>query len=259
MRYHIDTIPVWEAMEQHSECPLCALRRKTERLLVERSLGASVMSPDTRVRVNEAGFCAQHQVMMFNFPGGNKLGQGLMMLSHLQTLRPKAAKALQAGARVDGRGRNPFAALMQDRNTARPDGGSGLGQLIAGCVICEELESQSRRQTASLLHLWKTEPAFQRAFLASKGLCLPHTDAALGMAGELLSGEKLDGFVKAAGQLLEASLQRLEEELAWFTQKFDYRNAQQPWGDSRDALERAASKLRGWCLGNEPMQDETRA
>ena len=30
MRYHIDTIPVWDAMKLEGECPLCALRRKLE-------------------------------------------------------------------------------------------------------------------------------------------------------------------------------------------------------------------------------------
>jgi len=56
MKYHIDTIPIWDALHTNSECPLCALRRKTERLLIARNLGAAVMSPDTRLKVNEKGF-----------------------------------------------------------------------------------------------------------------------------------------------------------------------------------------------------------
>ena len=31
MRYHIDTIPVWDAMKLDGECLLCALRRKEKR------------------------------------------------------------------------------------------------------------------------------------------------------------------------------------------------------------------------------------
>ena len=30
MRYHIDTIPLWDAMKLDGECLLCALERKTE-------------------------------------------------------------------------------------------------------------------------------------------------------------------------------------------------------------------------------------
>ena len=55
---------------------------------------------------------------------------------------------------------------------------------------------------------------------------------------------------------LQHNLQRLEKELNWYTQKFDYRNQDAPWGDSKDALERTVNKLRGWCLGPEPMEDD---
>ena len=48
MKYHIDTIPVWDAMKLDGECLLCALERKTELGEADRYLGASVMEPDTR-------------------------------------------------------------------------------------------------------------------------------------------------------------------------------------------------------------------
>ena len=45
MRYHIDTIPVWDAVKTGGECPLCILRRQAERTDVDRFLGGSVMEP----------------------------------------------------------------------------------------------------------------------------------------------------------------------------------------------------------------------
>ena len=53
MRYYIDTIPVWDAMKLDGECLMCALERKTELGEAERYLGASVMEPDVRIKVNE--------------------------------------------------------------------------------------------------------------------------------------------------------------------------------------------------------------
>lgn len=253
MRYHIDTIPIWDAMKTDSECPLCALRRKTERLLVDRSLGASVMSPDTRIKVNERGFCARHQAMMFDFPGGNRLGHGLMMLSHLQALRPKvekAAKAASAGSAAGG-----LARLFKAGKAEAATGDSPLDALCSTCLLCEEMQQQSERQAASLLHLWKTEQAFRDAFAASKGLCVPDTARCLSMAEEMLGGDSLVSFRETAARLLNDNLKRLEEELEWFTLKFDYRNADKPWNKSRDALERTVNKLRGWTLGPEPMED----
>ena len=84
MRYHIDTIPVWDALKLDGECLLCALERKTELGEAERYLGASVMEPDTRVQVNDKGFCRRHHAMLFGM--SNRLGHALMLESHLITI-----------------------------------------------------------------------------------------------------------------------------------------------------------------------------
>ena len=40
----------------------------------------------------------------------------------------------------------------------------------------------------------------------------------------------------------------LEKEIEWFTLKFDHKNADKPWGTSKDSLERTILKLRGKCI-----------
>ena len=52
MQYHLETIPVWEAMEKESNCPLCALYRKCEENEIDRSLGGSVKEPDAKTAVD---------------------------------------------------------------------------------------------------------------------------------------------------------------------------------------------------------------
>ena len=83
------------------------------------------------------------------------------------------------------------------------------------------------------------------------------TGTLLALSGEVLSGQQKEEFCRQAAKLLQENLERLEEELNWFTRKFDYRNAEAPWGNSRDALERTANKLRGWCIGKDPGLNET--
>ena len=71
---------------------------------MERCLGAAVMSSEERSRVNQSGFCRRHQQMLYANAQGNRLGHALMMLSHLQTLLPKADKALAAAvAQANGK------------------------------------------------------------------------------------------------------------------------------------------------------------
>ena len=85
MRYHIDTIPVWDAAKIDGECLLCALQRRVELQQIEYSLGASVMEPDVRIQVNQKGFCQHHQRMLFK--GDNRLGHALMLESHLTEIQ----------------------------------------------------------------------------------------------------------------------------------------------------------------------------
>ena len=87
MQYHLDTIPVWEAMEQSTACPLCALYRRVEASEIERSLGGSVMEPDARIRVNEKGICARHHGQLFAMQ--NRLGHALLVDSHTKELLKK--------------------------------------------------------------------------------------------------------------------------------------------------------------------------
>jgi hypothetical protein len=96
-----------------------------------------------------------------------------------------------------------------------------------------------------VLHLYKTDVEFRRVLEGGKGLCLPHYQQLSRMAGEELGGEKGQAFQKMLYELQRRNMERVEKELEWFTLKFDYRNADKPWGESKDAPERAILKLRG--------------
>jgi len=43
-----------------------------------------------------------------------------------------------------------------------------------------------------------------------------------------------------------SNLKRIQEEVNWFTLKFDYRNNDAPWGNSKDAIPRSIQKLAGF-------------
>ena len=98
MKYHIDTIPVWDAMKLEGECLMCALERRTELGEAERYLGASVMEPDVRIRVNSRGFCRKHHAMLFTM--SNRLGHALMLESHMIENRERLEKSWKALAQA---------------------------------------------------------------------------------------------------------------------------------------------------------------
>ena len=254
MRYHIDTIPVWDAVKLGTECPLCALRRREEQGQVERFLGGSVMEPDTRIQVNEKGFCARHHVLLY--AQQNRLGHALMTHTHLKETDKRLEKILADA--VQGAQAAAGAPLM--KRAFGKDGGKEavqaaaekLEQLTNSCILCDRLQDSMERYAYTLLHLFSNDSAFRKAFEASRGVCLKDAALLLRMAPEALNAKQQAEFTEVLQRLIMENMHRLEDELEWFTLKFDYRNADKPWNNSRDALERAVTKLRGWCVGAEP-------
>lgn len=254
LRYHIDTIPVWDAVKLQGECPLCALRRRNELIDVDRFLGGSVMEPDTRIQVNAKGFCPRHQVLLY--AQKNRLSHALMMHTHLKETMEKMQPILNSALSAAQKSADtPALKRMMGKSAGKADlkqAAQDLRALSGGCILCDSIEENTRRYAYTLLHLYKTDASFRKAFAQSRGVCLPDMALLMEMAEEALSGQVLADFIGDLCNTVEKSLEKMEGDIEGFTLKFDYRNQDKPWGDSKDALERTVNKLRSWCLGAEP-------
>ena len=241
MQYHLDTIPVWEVMESHADCPLCALFQKAEQTEIERSLGGSVMEPDSRIRVNERGICQRHHQQLFLQK--NRLGHALLTDSHTKELLKKLNRLPAAGPSM----RSLFS---KDTDSPAEKLAQELEKLTQTCVLCEGIGTHMARYLYTFLHLWKNEPKFKAAWNESKGVCIPHAAELLHHARKHLSAAQQKDFSSSLLALLKASLIENEKDLEWFTLKFDYRNQDKPWGNSKNALEKTINRLRGQCIGD---------
>ena len=241
MQYHLDTIPVWEALEQSQGCLFCTLHQKLEQSELESSLGGSVMEPDARVRVNERGFCLKHHQGLYAL--NNRLGHALMTDSHTKELLEKLHELVVTADDAPARG-----GLLRPRKSPAPDLSAiadGLDALAKPCVICESIHTHMSRYFYTFLHLWKTDRSFRDKWGLSPGVCIPHAASLLRMAQEKLPRDVQRELAAAVTQKLDATLREDESDLRWFTQKFDYRNQDKPWNNSRNALERTIGILRG--------------
>lgn len=236
MKYQIDTIPVWEALEFQGNCMLCTLQAKTEAGEIARVLGSSVMEPNVRVHTNEHGICRKHQQMMFE--SGNRLAHALLMDTRAVELLRKLEK-IKATA---GRSREAKGEAIADK----------LRALSACCVVCETLHTHMTRYIFTLLYLWKNDPKFKQKFGDSNGICIPHAADLIEASGKHLNTQQCKEFIEVCLNLLCDHLTEDEKELLWFTQKFDYRNQDKPWNNSKGAIERTVNRLRGYCLGEVP-------
>ena len=255
MRYHIDTIPVWDAMKLDGECLLCALERKTELSEAERYLGASVMEPDVRIKVNDRGFCRKHHAMLFSM--SNRLGHALMLESHTIEIREKLAKisdkltksAAQLkdagiGDKLSGKTKAAEAEILKQAQA--------VNEMANSCLMCETIGENMNRYLHTFFHLYQNDGDFRNRFEQSKGLCLPHLGKLLEAATRELGARDLGRFVETVTRLEKENFDRIQEDISWFIKKFDYRYENESWKNSKDAVERTVNKARGWSVGKEP-------
>jgi hypothetical protein len=132
----IYTIPVNEAFDLYSGCPICSLYKKLEENEIEIILGAAMMEPDTRIKTNEQGFCGRHYDIMFNQK--NRLGLALMLESHLSE---NIIKTLGGGK----------AKKLEKQNDS--------------CYVCSRIYHSLGLMTETAALLWQREKEFREKLL----------------------------------------------------------------------------------------------
>ena len=245
MRYHLDTIPVWDAVKLEGECPLCALRRHNELIDVERYLGASVMEPETRIQVNAKGFCPRHQMLLY--AQKNRLGHALMMHSHLQETRKEVKSVFERAEKGKASG-GLFSRSRGEMKDAVLGAAKSLKAMSSSCILCDSIRENLDRYAYTLIHLYQTDSAFKRAFIDNGGVCLSCAGDLMALAAEEMKGEVLSDFVRDLDATLSARMEQEDHDLKNFTLIFDYRNAGKSLDGTKGALERTVNTLRGACL-----------
>ncbi len=221
----IYTIPVNEAFDASSDdhacgCPFCALYNKLEENELELILGASMMEPDTRIKTNEQGFCKTHYDMMFTRK--NRLGMALMLESHLNELRKDTnGKGLAA---LKGVGVEPM---------------KRLAELEGTCYVCGRIEFSFTKMMETAVLLWDQDSDFREKLRAQPYICLPHYRMFVEHARHGLSKKRFPDFYKDVSTVVNTYFDELREDVSWFCKKFDYRYDSEPWGNAKDAVERA--------------------
>jgi hypothetical protein len=255
MKEKIYTIPVTEAFRTECECPMCILEKKLENEYVEYYLGPALMEPDHRMETNDKGFCRRHFEQLFN-KQENKLGLALIIDTHLTEQNAKMDKLLRSRAEALRKDSDMpvLKSIAGKLSSKQTETGKFADELIeelekleGKCAVCSKLEHTMDRYVDVILYLWLKEQDFREMFNSRKGFCLRHfKELAIGTK-KYLGTKDAAVFLRSLAELQLQNLARIREEVNWFTRKFDYRNNDAPWGNSRDALQRSIQKLVGYC------------
>ncbi len=223
----IYTIPVNEAFEASRDdhtcgCPMCAIYRKLEENELDLILGASMMEPDCRIKTNEQGFCRLHYDLMF--VRKNRLGMALTLESHLKELQGDIKEGI-----LGTPGSKPV---------------KRISALEGSCYVCKRINYHFEHMLETVVYLWDSDEDFPAKLDAQPYFCLPHYRRLLEYGQKRLGKKRLSQFVGACDKVVSGYMETLTEDVSWFCKKFDYRYDEEPWYNSKDAVERAIKFLR---------------
>lgn len=249
MQDTIYTIPVTEAYENSCECPLCVLESRFEQDRIRYYLGPSLMEPENRIETNDLGFCGRHFTMMYE-TRANRLGLGLILDTYMTEQNARIGRMTAAGGSdAESSGKKSFLSALKPQ---AKDSAKAADAILAywkeheqSCCICRDQEKTMERYLEVILHLYFSQKEFRDRFDGGMGYCMRHFTQLLAYGRKHLSGQKQDTFLTNLLRQQQENLERLQGEVHWFTKKFDYRNADAPWGNSRDALPRSIRKMTG--------------
>lgn len=255
MKEKIYTIPVTDAFRTDCECPMCILEKKLEDESIEYVLGPFLMEPEGRIQTNEKGFCRRHFELLYNSQN-NRLGLGLIVDTHMveqnsriKKLYEKRAAALKKDSEI-----SLMKNLSNKLSSKQTETDKLVGELVAklselenSCTICSRIDHTMERYIDVIFYLYFKEEDFKNLFNSKKGFCIKHLRILLEASGKHLNSKETAIFVENLMSMQLQNLERIQNEVNWFTKKFDYRNNDAPWGNSKDALLRSIQKLVGFC------------
>jgi len=201
---------------------------------VDFIMGPAYMDEDIRDKTNEAGFCDKHLEKLYAVQ--NRLGAALLLHTHFLHVQKDMAVsgAFDLGGGFFKKGEST-ARQIAKRITAQQ----------SRCYLCEKIDGTFNRYMDTFFYLWKREKELVDLVKALPGFCLPHYGMMLEVADSKLNKKHLEEFLDVVIPLQQRAMGKIADDLDWFIQKFDYRNADAPWKDSKDALVRVTAMLKG--------------
>lgn len=232
MAEQLYTIPVNDAFHADCECPLCQMQKTLEEHAIEYTMGPSYMEDDNRAMTDKMGFCSHHIGMLYKEK--NRLGLALMLKTHTdKTIRDLKALSEKGTPAKPG---------LFSKQSNLSGVGAYIKELESSCFICDRMNRTFDRYVDTIFHMWKKDPEFKDTFKSSKGFCTYHYGILYDTAVSKLSKAQCEEFIEALNHLYFENMERVNGDIGWFIDKFDYRFKNEPWKNSKDALPRGIIK-----------------
>ena len=120
-----------------------------------------------------------------------------------------------------------------------------MSELEKSCYICDRIENHMQHMIETAVILWDRDPEFKEKLKQQPYFCLPHYRRMLEYAKIKLSKKEFADFSSELSSIQSAYFEEISGDVSWFCKKFDYRYENEPWGNSKNSIERAIKFLNG--------------
>lgn len=252
MKEKLYTIPLNDAINAGDECPFCFVERELEQDSLDYVLGscASYMESDMRDLTDKAGFCREHFKKMFDY--GNTLGNAWILKTHYLKIRGEMEKAMDSYKP----GKTSLADKILKKSSAQAQNSvaAWVNEKESSCYICKHNQEIFERYLDTFFVLYSKEEEFRSKIAASKGFCLTHFGVLCEKAETKLNEKERLAFFDVLFPLMRENMDRLQEDVDWMVEKFDYKNHDKDWKNSKDAIQRGMQKLKGGYPADQPYR-----
>ena len=132
---------------------------------------------------------------------------------------------------------------IADMSNVKGGASKYLAVLQSDCYVCGRMQAALDKIIDNTVELWAADSTFRAKLEAQPYICLDHARDLLS-AGQGLRSKTAQAFSASVLSVLNRYIETLREDVSWFCKKFDYRYDQEPWYNSKDAVERAFKFLR---------------
>lgn len=239
MKEKLYTIELHDALTSGDECPFCWLERKLEEAAIEFVLGSSYMESDIRDQTDRQGFCRRHTKAMYDY--GNTLGNAWILKTRMAYLRSELKKQMADFT--------PQPATMFGRLKKKDKQENSVSAWIrkeeSHCYVCDRVDHTYRRVLDTFVYQVKHEKEFLKLVKEGKGFCIHHFADLVEICEKELGKKEQDQIFPLLFEQMNRELERIQGDMDWLIEKYDYRNADKDWKNSQDAVQRTMQKIVG--------------
>lgn len=249
MKEKLYTIPLNDAVNANDECAFCYIRRNIEQDLIDYTLGSgsSYMQSDTRAATDSEGFCSNCFKKMYDY--GNTLGNAWILKTHYDSTINGMKKEFKKFKP------SPKQSFLNKKSSSETNTiVNWLKKREESCYICNRIEDTYNRYMDTFFYLYQNDDAFKTKVISGKGFCLTHFKDICIAADSLLPQKAKEDFFTTLFKLMEENMLRISEDVSWMVDKFDYKNKDADWKNSKDSIQRGMQKLKGGYPADAPFK-----